>query len=166
MLYHGTHTSLYKSLPPVIIPVLEDAILKTRLRLYKYAEDIFNCELSAYSHIPIVAIEHAELLLHQYKCREVLEVLGRVPEVLSPGNEEDRDVQRLIAIFRGIMKIKTEAVFEPAWEEVKKMKQEWSSKSVDEYTDIQVRDFTIVAALTTIRAHSSPGRVHSKIQPG
>jgi hypothetical protein len=165
MLYLGTHTSLYKSLPPVVIPVLEDAILKTRLRLYKNAEDVFNCELSAYSHIPIVAIEHAELLLHQYKCLEVLEVLGRVPEVLSPGNKEDRDVQRLIAIFCAIMKFKTEAIYEPAWEQLKKMKQDWSSKSVDEYTDIQVSMgyFTGKVLFMLIR---SPGRVHSKIQPG
>jgi hypothetical protein len=141
MLYHGTHTSLYKSLPPVVIPVLEDAILKTRLKLFKNAEDIFNCELAAYRHIPIVAIEHAELLLHQYRCLEILEVLGRVPEPLSPGSEEDRDVRRLIEIFSGIMRIKTEAIYEPALEAVIKMKQDWSSKSVDEYTDIQVRDF-------------------------
>ena len=138
MLYHGTHTSLYKSLPSVIIPVLENAILKTRLRLYKDAEEIFNHELSAYNHIPIVAIEHAELLLHQFKCLEVLKVLDRVPEVLSADNEEDRDVQQLIVIFRGVMKIQTEAIYEPALEEVMKMKQEWASKSVDEYTDIQV----------------------------
>lgn len=86
----------------------------------------------------IVAIEHAELLLHQFKCLEVLEVLDKVPEVLSASNEDDRDVQQLIAIFRGVMKIKTEGIYEPALEDVKNMKREWASKSVDEYTDIQV----------------------------
>src|ERR1700735_3926816 len=82
MLYHGTHTSLYKSLPSVMIPVLEDAILLTRLRLYDAAEQIFNHELSSYSHVPVVAIEHAEALLHRYKCFRILEVLDKVPEVL------------------------------------------------------------------------------------
>ena len=138
MLYHGTHTSLYRNLPSVVIPILEDAILKTRLKLYNKAEEIFNHELSAYSHVPIVAIEHAELLLHQYKCREILEVLDRVPEALHSENEGERDVQQLIAIFRGAVKTQTEASYEPALEQVLKMRSKWGSKPVDEYTDIQV----------------------------
>ena len=138
MLYQGTHTSLYRNLPSVVIPILEDAILKTRLKLYDEAEEIFNHELSAYGHIHIVAIEHAELLLHRYKCCEILEVLDRVLEVLHSENESERDVQQLIAIFRGVIKIHTEGKYEPALEQVLKMRLKWGSKSVDEYTDIQV----------------------------
>ena len=138
MLHLGTHTSLYKALPSVLIPVLEDAILMTRLRLYKNAEDIFNHELSPYSHIPVVAIEHAELLLHQYKCVKILEVLGRVPAPSLPDSEEGRDIQQLIALYRAIIRIQTEAVYEPALEELKRLRQAWAGKSVDEYTDIQV----------------------------
>jgi hypothetical protein len=138
MLYHGTHTSLYKSLPSVVIPVLEDAILLTRLRLYDAAEQIFNHELSSYSHVPVVAIEHAEALLHRYKCFRILEVLDKVLEVLTTNDEEDRDVQRLIAIFRGVVKIQTEGIYEPALEEALRLQRDWASKSVDAYTDIQV----------------------------
>ena len=36
------------------------------------------------------------------------------------------------------MKIKTEAVYEPIVDAVQKILREWVSKSVDEYTDIQV----------------------------
>ena len=63
MIYHGTITSLYGTLPSTVILVLEDTILKTKLRLYKAAEEIFDYELSAYYQVPIVAIERSELYL-------------------------------------------------------------------------------------------------------
>jgi hypothetical protein len=128
----------FARLPSAVIPVLENAILKTRVRLYEAAEEVFNNELSAYSHVPIVAIEHAELLLHRLKCLRVLEVLDRVTAVSFTDNEEDRNVQRLIAIFRGAMKIKTEAIYEPALEELRRLQRDWASTPVDKYTDIQI----------------------------
>jgi hypothetical protein len=138
MLYHGTNTSLYKTLPSFVIPVLEDAILKSKLKFFKAAEEIFNHDLSAYHEVPIIAIERGELYLQQFKFRPALEALDRVPHPLPTANEEDHDVQQLLAIFRGVMKIKTKAVCEPAVEAVQKILREWVSKSVDEYTDIQV----------------------------
>lgn len=138
MLYHGTHTSLYKTLPSSVIPVLEDAILKTKLKFFKAAEDIFNHDLSAYHEVPIIAIERGELYLLQFKFLQALEALDRVPDPLLTASEEDRDVQQLLTVSRGVMKIKTEAVYEPAVDAVQKILREWVSKSVDEYTDIQV----------------------------
>lgn len=139
MLYHGTITSLYETLPSTIIPVLEDAILKTRLRLYKAAEEIFNLGLSAYYQVPIVAFERSELYLSQFKFLQALQALDTVPDPLPKANEKDHDVQRLIMISRGIFKIKTEGVYEPALDAVQEIQREWRSKSVDDYTDIQVR---------------------------
>jgi hypothetical protein len=138
MLYHGTHTSLYKTLPSSVIPVLEDAILKTKLKFFKAAEEIFNHDLSAYHEVPIIAIERGELYLQQFKFLQALEALDRVPDPLPTASEEDRDIQQLITIFCAVMKIKTEAVYEPAVDAVQKILREWASKSVDEYTDIQV----------------------------
>ena len=138
MLYHGTHTSLYKSLPPDVIPILEDAILKTRVRLYEVAEEVFSNELSAYCHIPIVALEHAELSLHRYKFFRVLEVLDKVPEDAFTNSEEDRQVQQLFAIFRATVRVQTEAIYGPAMKELKNLQRAWATKSVDDYTDIEV----------------------------
>lgn len=139
MLYCGTHTSLYKSLPSEAVPILEDAILKSRLRLYDAAEEVFDNQLSVYSHIPIVAIEHAETLLHRYKFLRILEVLAKVPEILSPKDNEEHDVQRLIALFRGVVRLQTKGVYKPALDEVERIQRDWASKPVDEYNDIQVR---------------------------
>lgn len=141
MLYVGTHTSLYKTLPSEVIPILEDAILKSRLRLYDAAEHVFNHDLLPYSHLPIVAIEHAETLLHRYKCYRILEVLDKIP-TSKLKDDGDRDVERLIAIFRGVVKIQTEAAYETALAEVKRLQRDWASKPVNEYTDIQVSDET------------------------
>jgi hypothetical protein len=138
MLYHGTHTSLYKSLPSTVIPILEDAVLKTKVRLYEVAEKVFTTELSAYSHIPIVALEHAELSLHRYKFFRVLEVLDKVPADAFTNSEEDRQVQQLFAIFRATVRIQTEAIYGPALEELKNLQRAWATKSVDDYTDIEV----------------------------
>lgn len=138
MLYCGTHTSLYKSLPPEAVPILEDAILKSRLRLYDAAELVFEHELSSYSHVPIVAIEHAETLLHRYKCFRILDVLAKVHGRQFSVDEEHDDVNRLIALFIGVVKTQTEAIYEPALEEVARIQRDWVSKPVDEYTDIQV----------------------------
>ncbi len=131
MLYHGTHTSLYKSLPTYVIPNLEDAILKKRLRLYEAAEKFFATELSAFSHIPIVALEHAELLLHRYKIFRIPEVLDKVPEDVFSISEEDQQVQQLFAIFRATVRIQTEAIYEPAVQELRNLQQTWATKSVD-----------------------------------
>jgi len=138
MLYHGTHTSLYKTLPSAVIPILEDAILKTRVRLYGVAEEIFSNKLSAYSHIPIVALEHAELLLHDFKCSRVLEVLDKVPENAFTSNEEDCQVRQLFAIFRATMRTQTEGIYGPAMEELRNLQRAWASKSIDDYSDIEV----------------------------
>ncbi|CZR67371.1 uncharacterized protein PAC_17270 [Phialocephala subalpina] len=137
MLYCGTHTSLYKTLSPEAVLILEDAILKSRLRLYDAAEQVFDNQLSLYSHIPIVAIEHAETLLHRYKCFRILEVLAKVPKIVSL-NEEEHDVQRLIALFLGVVRLQTEGVYKPALDEVERVQRDWASKPVDEYNDIQV----------------------------
>ncbi|KAI9769746.1 MAG: hypothetical protein M1839_003592 [Geoglossum umbratile] len=134
MPYYGIHTSLYRTLPPDAIPILEDAIFKTRIGLYEAAEVVFKKKLSTHSHVPIVAIEHAELLLHQWKCREILDVLGKVP---AASLSCDEDVRQLVAIFRAVAEMKYEAVYEPALKEIENM-QEWKSKSVENYTDIQV----------------------------
>jgi hypothetical protein len=138
MLYHGTHTSLYKSVPPAAIIILEDAILKTRVRLYEVAEKVFTTELSAYSHVPIVALEHAELSLHRYMFPRMIEVLDKVPEDAFTNSEEDRQVQQLFAIFRATARIQTEATYGPAMEELKNLQRAWATKSVDDYTDIEV----------------------------
>jgi hypothetical protein len=138
MLYHGTHTSLYKSLPSAVIPILEDAILKTRVRLYEVAEEVFKNELSAYGYIPIVALEHAELLLQGFKCIRVLEVLDRVPENAFTNSEEDRQVRQLFAIFRATMRVQTEGIYGPAMEELRNLQRAWATKPVDDYTDIEV----------------------------
>jgi hypothetical protein len=138
MLYCGTHTSLYKSLPSDAVPILEDAILKSRLRLYDAAERVFDNELSSYSHVPIVAIEHAETLLHRYKYFRILDVLAKVAVSESSRDDDQDDVARLIALFVGVVKLQTEGVYEPALEEVLRLQHDWSNKPVDEYTDIQV----------------------------
>jgi hypothetical protein len=138
MPYSGTHTSLYKTIPSEAIPVLENAILKSRLRLYDAAEHVFNHELASYSNMPIVAIEHAETLLHRFKFFRILEVLDRISKDLPSMDEEDRDVHRLIVVFRGLVRIQTEGVYEPALEELIRLQRDWASKPVDEYTDIQV----------------------------
>jgi hypothetical protein len=146
MLYHGTHTSLYKSLPLDVIPILEDAILKTRVRLYEVAEKVFTTELSAYSHIPIVALEHAELSLHRYKFFRVLEVLDKVPEDAFVDSEEDRQVRQLFAIIRATVRIQTEVTYDPAMEELKNLQRAWATKSVGDYTDIEVSNLWAYAA--------------------
>jgi hypothetical protein len=138
MLYCGTHTSLYKSLPSNVIPILENAILKSRARLYDAAEHIFHQELSEYCRVPVVAIEHAETLLHRYKNYRILEVLGKVPVRELSRVEEESDVHRLIALTTGLTKMLTEGIYEPALEEVVRLQNDWASKSVDQYTDIQV----------------------------
>jgi len=138
MLYCGTHTSLYKSLPPEAIPILEDAILKSRARLYDAAEHIFENELSSYSHVPVIAIEHAETLLHRFKSYRILEVLGKVPAGQPSGGEDQDDVHRLIALTVAFIKIHTEGMYEPVLEQVVRLQRDWLSKPVDEYTDIQV----------------------------
>lgn len=138
MLYHGAHTSLYKSLPPAVIPILEDAILKSKAMLYAAAEEIFNNELSTYSHIPIVALEHAEVLLHSHKFLHILEVLDKVPKSAFANNEEDRQVQQWIAIFRAVVRVVTEGISQPAMTELKSLQRAWAKKSVDEFSDIEV----------------------------
>jgi hypothetical protein len=138
MLYCGTHTSLYHTLPSYAVPVLEDAILKSRARLYDAAEQVFNNELSEYSHVPVVAIEHAETLLHRYKNYRILDVLAAVPVGQRSGVEGYDDVHRLMALTVGIAKMLTEGMDEPAMVEVVRLQRDWVSKPVDEYTDIQV----------------------------
>lgn len=138
MLYCGTLTSLYKSLPPDAIPILEDAILKSRLRLYDAAEHVFVNRLSSYSHMPIVAIEHAETLLQRYKCFQVLAVLSKVPVGQSERAKDEDDVQRLISLFIGVIKTLTDGTIEPALETILRLQRDWISKPVDEYTDVQV----------------------------
>jgi hypothetical protein len=138
MLYCGTHTSLYKSLPSSVIPILENAILKSRVKLYDAAEHVFNQELSEYCQVPVVAIEHAETLLHRYRNYRILEVLDKVPIRELSKFEEQTDVHRLIALTIGIAKMLTEGIYEPALEEVVRLQNDWISKPVDQYTDIQV----------------------------
>jgi hypothetical protein len=138
MLYCGTHTSLYSTLPSEAVTVLEDAILKSRARLYDAAEEVFDNELSEYSHVPVVAIEHAETLLHRYKNYRILDVLAAVPAGQPSKSEEHKDVHRLIALTVGIAKMLTEGMDEPAMEEVVRLRRDWASKPVDKYTDIQV----------------------------
>jgi hypothetical protein len=138
MIYHGAHTSLYKSLPPALIPILEDAILKSKVMLYVAAEEIFNNELSAYSHIPIIALEHAELLIHSYKFLSILEVLNKVPESAFTDNEEDRQVRQWIAMIRAVVKVVTEANSEPAMTELKNLQRAWATKPVNQFSDIEV----------------------------
>jgi hypothetical protein len=138
MLYCGTHTSLYKSLPSEAIPILEDAILKSRARLYDAAEHIFDNELSSYSHVPVIAIEHSETLLHRFKNYRILEVLAKVPPGQPSGGEDQDDVRRLIALTVGVTKMNTEGMYEPALEQVVRIQRDWLSKPVDVYTDIQV----------------------------
>jgi len=157
MLYHGTHTSLYKSLPPNVIPILEDAILKTRVRLYGAAEEVFTTELSPYSHMPIVALEHAELSLHRYKFFRVLEALDKVPEDAFTNSEEDRQVQQLFAIFRAVVRIQTEAIFGPTMDELKNLQRAWATKSIDDYSDIEV-SLAITYTPLTLK-HPSRSRV-------
>lgn len=138
MLYCGTHTSLYKSLPSEVVPVLEDAILKSRLRQYDAAEHVFDNKLSSYSHVPVVAIEHAETLLHRYRLFRMLAVLGNVQIGQSSGGEEQEDVRRLITLTVELVKMLTEGKYETMLEEVERLQRCWGSKPVDEYTDIQV----------------------------
>lgn len=139
MLYHGTLTSLYATLPSSIIPVLENAILKTKLKFYKAAEEIFDHELSAYHQVPIVAIERSELYLSQFKCLQGLQALDAIQEdLLQKENERDADVHRLITISRGVFKIKTNGDHTIALEAAKKIHEDWKSKAVEDYTDIQV----------------------------
>ena len=52
--------------------------------------------------------------------------------------EEQTDVHRLIALTIGIAKMLTEGIYEPALEEVVRLQNDWVSKPVDQYTDIQV----------------------------
>jgi hypothetical protein len=138
MLYCGTHTSLYASLPSEAIPILEEAILKSRARLYDAAENIFDNELSSYSHLPVVAIEHSETLLHRYKNYRILEVLAKVPAGQSSGAEDSDDVHRLIDLTIAVIRLLTEGTYEPVLEQVVRIQRDWVSKPVDEYTDIQV----------------------------
>ncbi|KAK2593625.1 hypothetical protein QQS21_008673 [Conoideocrella luteorostrata] len=138
MIYHGTLTSLYGTLPSPMIPVLEDAILKTKLKFYKAAEEAFNCQLSSYNQVPIVAIERSELYLSQFKCLQGLQALDAVRTPISEANERDYDVQRLITISRSIFKIKTEGDTKTALKAAKKIQKDWKAKAVGDYTDIQV----------------------------
>lgn len=139
MLYSGTLTSLYKSLPPEAVPILEDAILKSRLRLYDAAEHIFDNELSSYSHVPVVAFEHAETLLHRYKCFRILAVLAKVHAEQTSDAGDQNDMQRLISLFVGVVKTLTEGNYEHALEQIVRLRRDWALKPVDEYSDIQVR---------------------------
>jgi hypothetical protein len=138
MLYLGTLTSLYKSLPPEAVPILENAILKSRLKLYDAAEHVFDNELSSYSHVPVVAFEYAETLLHRYKCFRILAVLAKVHAEQTSEDGDQNDMQRLISLFVGVVKTLTDGKYEHALEQILRLQRDWALKPVDEYTDIQV----------------------------
>jgi hypothetical protein len=139
MLYSGTLTSLYKSLPPEAVHILEDAIRKSRLRLYDAAEHVFDNELSLYSHLPVVAFEHAETLLHRYKCFRILDVLAKIHTEQTSNDGDQNDMQRLTSLFMGVVKMLTEGNHEPVLEQIHRLRRDWALKPVDEYSDIQVR---------------------------
>lgn len=148
MSYVGSLTSLYTTIPDSVVGVLERAILQTRLGLYAHAERIFKEELRDHHTLPVIAIHHAELYLQQFRFRKSYETLKLASDAFpvqeAAKSQDDKPVDLnvqaydLMELFKALCNIKCRALWEPAYDEIKRTLERLGPIAVETYSDIQV----------------------------
>ncbi|KAI9861640.1 MAG: hypothetical protein M1813_005250 [Trichoglossum hirsutum] len=172
--WHGLHVSLYRSLPRTSVSLLEEAIANAKIGDFPSALRIFDVDLAPVKHEPVVAIEHAEALLHQGRwelagkvLREALGAPCRASEVLKQGED------RLMRLSLGLTEIIAEGKPQRAQEETRDIRSWLGGVPVEEYTDIMVsciRRYYATISFITLTTFTSDlhvvGRIPSPTEAG
>ncbi|RAO67661.1 uncharacterized protein BHQ10_003673 [Talaromyces amestolkiae] len=154
MPYIGSLASLYGSLPDSsVIPILENAILLTRMGLYARAEGIFEQKLRDYHNLSVVAIHYAEIFLPQFRFRNACEILE---SAIQAHRDYEAPETRLMRIFAATCKIKTKAVWKPAIDEINTLGDWLRPVALEDYTDIQVeciRKYALACSFVSVNTN-------------
>jgi hypothetical protein len=150
--YFGVNTSLYSTLDSEAIEHLEKAIFFTRLCFYDEAQSIFEHQLAALKHVPVVIIESAELYLQQFRLQDVIGILEsglKVAQDRYIDADFDSSEYRLMGILLGFCEINAKGRLERVLQEIDRTVDWLANVSVEEYSDVQVSYNSIQIGMTT-----------------
>lgn len=137
--YLGVCTSLYHSLSPESIVLLERALWLKKIGKYQDAVAIFQDDLSSVRDIPVVLIEWSNLYLEHGRYGELYRLLERpLQEQAQDQAVLDQPEWRLLALQRVLVETRHKGILEPAMAELERTKKWLWDLPVSDYSDIQV----------------------------
>lgn len=137
--YLGPSSSLYPSLSPESVLLLERAIWLKQIGRYQDALAIFQHDLRSDHHIPVVLIEWSSLYLEHGRYGEVYRLLETpLQDQAHDQNVLDQPEWRLLALQRALVETRHKGILEPAIAELERTKEWLWDLPVSEYSDIQV----------------------------
>lgn len=138
--YWGIHTSLYSSLPPEAVQLLEQAIwLKIAGRAAE-ARATFEDALKPFAAVPVVAIEHADFELESGKWGRAWRILdSRLTELRDANEDLDTPEHRLMALTWAMLGTRHRGDISSSAKEIERTQHWLAEVHVADYTDIQVR---------------------------
>ena len=137
--YHGTHTSLYKTLSDDTIQHIEHAIWLKITGQTGAARAIFENELRLLGNVPIVVIEQTDLELDAGRWGRAWRILdSALKHLKETGANLDLPENRLIALIRAMTGIRHRGDVDSSAVEIERTRQWLQDVPVADYTDVQV----------------------------
>jgi hypothetical protein len=138
--YLGLLPSLYHTLNVEQIARLERSIWLRRVGRYQEALKIYENELAAVRHIPLIIIEHGGAYIEARKYGKLYRLVdGHLTRMAQDESALDLPEWRLLAIMKAMVIVRHKGTVEPAIIELRRMQQWLKDVPVSSYTDIQVK---------------------------
>ncbi|KAK0389305.1 hypothetical protein NLU13_2880 [Sarocladium strictum] len=163
--YWGIHTSLYSSLPPEAVQLLEQAIwLKIAGRAAE-ARATFEDALKPFAAVPVVAIEHADFELESGKWGRAWRILdSRLTELRDANEDLDTPEHRLMALTWAMLGTRHRGDISSSAKEIERTQHWLAEVHVADYTDIQascIRRYVIASLFTRLYSgYNNPEAEH------
>ena len=142
--YRSTYSSLYHTLQPGHIVMLDEAILAYTLGHFDDAETIFQRHLPPSHTLPILVLERSKAYDMQGLHREKIDLFRKALEWNKDGVEQAPE-RRLILLLLRHAEALVYGTLHIALEEARRMPDFLAELPLDEFTDIHVRlTFTAV----------------------
>lgn len=141
----GIHQSLYHTLTPSSVHLLEEAICLTRIFSFPSALAIFNTFDAPEKFAPVISIEHSQALFTQGNHGAAARVLRDALAYANSHHQAEGDDEwslkpeyRLLRVMLGLVECFSEGTFVRGVEALNEMRLWLRDVRVEDYTDIQV----------------------------
>lgn len=145
--YYGSLSSLYGSLEPAVVGLLEQAVFHYRVRSFTKALEIFSAFPPSQAHHPVIAYEHSLAHWHRWSLLDGERVLkeslawgeAHQPESRTPG------IYTLLRLWLGAFELYTRANFTTARDSMMELRGWLVGKPIAQYTQLEASPIKLQA---------------------